>query len=687
MIAFIDMHRDQFGVEAICRILGATECGFITSRGYRAAKSRPACARSIRDEMLVEEVKRIHKENYSVYGVRQMWHAMQHAGWDVGRDQVARLMRIAGLQGVRRGRKPVTTRPGAGPDERPDLVERKFAADRPRQLWVADITYVRILAGFCYVAFITDVFSRRIVGWAVAPTLHTQSLPLLALEHALLSTGASRNDSGLVHHSDRGSQGGFNWWTQHLRSRRVLMGRPAGWLKELTGRSAMISPGAPKTRRSIERRFWKEIATGSSSEDAAGKVGVSAAVGARWFRQGGGMRTIELTEPGGRYLSFPEREEIAVLHAQQVGVREIARRINRDPATISRELRRNAATRGGKLEYRASVAQWKAELMARRPKTAKLVANPKLRNYVQDRLSGDVCHPDGSIVAGPDVPAWKGRSKPRRADRRWVTAWSPEQISHRLEIDYPEDESMRISHEAIYQSLFIEGRGALKRELVACLRTGRSLRVPRARSKNKPQGHVTEDVVLSERPAEAADRAVPGHWEGDLIIGTNRSAIGTVIERKSRATLLVHLPRLDGYGQTPRVKNGPALAGYGAVAMNAALTASMTTLPQQLRKTLTWDRGKELSGHAQFTVETGTKVFFADPHSPWQRPTNENTNGLLRQYFPKGTDLSRWTAQDLEAVALAVNNRPRKVLDWKSPAEVFAEQLQSLEQEGVASTD
>lgn len=465
------------------------------------------------------------------------------------------------------------------------------------------------------------------------------------------------------------------------------MGRPAGWLKELTGRSAMISPGAPKTRRSTERRFWKEIATGSSSEDAAGKVGVSAAVGARWFRQGGGMRTIELTEPGGRYLSFPEREEIAVLHAQQVGVREIARRINRDPATISRELRRNAATRGGKLEYRASVAQWKAELMARRPKTAKLVANPKLRNYVQDRLSGDVCHPDGSIVAGPDVPAWKGRSKPRRADRRWVTAWSPEQISHRLEIDYPEDESMRISHEAIYQSLFIEGRGALKRELVACLRTGRSLRVPRARSKNKPQGHVTEDVVLSERPAEAADRAVPGHWEGDLIIGTNRSAIGTVIERKSRATLLVHLPRLDGYGQTPRVKNGPALAGYGAVAMNAALTASMTTLPQQLRKTLTWDRGKELSGHAQFTVETGTKVFFADPHSPWQRPTNENTNGLLRQYFPKGTDLSRWTAQDLEAVALAVNNRPRKVLDWKSPAEVFAEQLQSLEQEGVASTD
>ena len=206
MIAFIDMHREQFGVEAICRTLRATECGFITSRGYRASKNRKASARSVRDEILIEEVQRIHQENYSVYGVRKMWHAMRHAGWDVGRDQVARLMKIAGLQGVRRGRKPITTRPTAGEDQRPDLVERRFVADRPQQLWVADITYVRILTGFCYVAFITDVFSRRIVGWAVAATLHTQQLPLLALEHALLSTGASRNGIGLIHHSDRGSQ-------------------------------------------------------------------------------------------------------------------------------------------------------------------------------------------------------------------------------------------------------------------------------------------------------------------------------------------------------------------------------------------------------------------------------------------------------------------------------------------------
>jgi IS30 family transposase len=393
-----------------------------------------------------------------------------------------------------------------------------------------------------------------------------------------------------------------------------------------------------------------------------------------------------LTEPTGRYLSFVEREEIAILQAQGHGPREIGRRIGRDASTISRELRRNAATRSTNPGYRATTAQWKAEIAAKRPKKAKLVTNPRLRDYVQDRLAGNVRRPGGAIVAGPTTPSWKGLNKPRRQDRRWSTAWSPEQIAQRLKVDFPDDESMRISHEAIYQSLFIEGRGALKRELVACLRTGRALREPRARSRNKPQGHVTADVVLSERPAEAADRAMPGHWEGDLIIGTGRSAIGTLVERSSRSTLLVHLPRLEGWGEKSYVKNGPSLGGYGAVAMNAALTASMTKLPEQLRKTLTWDRGKELSGHALFALETGTRVFFADPHSPWQRPTNENTNGLLRQYFPKGTDLSRWTAEDLEAVAHALNNRPRKILGWKTPTEVFEEQLRSLQQAGVAST-
>src|SRR5215203_1763712 len=475
------------------------------------------------------------------------------------------------------------------------------------------------------------------------------------------------------------------------RGKKQMAEAPAGgrrqWAADRALRPPMRSPGRPEPSRAVQREFWRLIASGVTTVEAAEAVGVSWPVGSRWFRHAGGMPPISLDEPTGRYLSFSEREEIALLRAREVGVREIARRIGRDAGTISRELRRNAATRGGKPVYRALVAQWKAQQAMKRPKTAKLVDNERLREYVQERLSGSVRRCDGTAVTGPKTPAWKGLNKPHRQDRRWATAWSPEQISHRLRVDFPDDESMRISHEAIYQSLFIEGRGALKRELIACLRTGRALRMPRARSQNKPQGHVTADVVLSERPAEAADRAVPGHWEGDLIIGTGRSAIGTLVERSSRSTILVHLPRLEGWGENPPVKNAPSLGGYGAVAMNAALTKSMTKLPEQLRKTLTWDRGKELSGHAQFALDTRTRVFFADPHSPWQRPTNENTNGLLRQYFPKGTDLSRWSAEDLEAVALAINNRPRKSLDWRTPAEVFNDQLRLLQQPGVATTD
>jgi len=451
-------------------------------------------------------------------------------------------------------------------------------------------------------------------------------------------------------------------------------------------RPTMRSPGRPCPARHVEQEFWRRIAEGIGSEDAAVAVGVSGPVGSRWFRHGGGMPPITLDPPSGRYLSFAEREEIAILRAQDHGVREIARRVGRNPSTISRELRRNAATRSGKSEYRASVAQWKAETAAKRPKTAKLLEHPRLRDYVQDKLAGVLRGPDGVEILGPEVGPWRGRNKPHRQDRRWSTAWSPQQIANRLPIDFPEDESMRISHEAIYQALYIEGRGALKRELVACLRTGRALREPRARSRSKPGGHVTADVVISQRPAEAEDRAVPGHWEGDLIIGLNRSAIGTLVERTTRYTMLVHLPRAEGYGTVAPTKNGPPLGGYGAVAMKNALAATMTTLPEQLRRTLTWDRGKELSQHAQFKIETGTAVYFADPHSPWQRGTNENHNGLLRQYFPKGTDLSRWSAEEMQAVEAALNTRPRKTLEWKTPAEALDEHLQLLHQGGVATT-
>lgn len=245
---------------------------------------------------------------------------------------------------------------------------------------------------------------------------------------------------------------------------------------------------------------------------------------------------------------------------------------------------------------------------------------------------------------------------------------------------------MRISHEAIYQALYVESRGALKRELVTCLRTGRALRAPRARARRQAWAHVTPEVLISERPAEVEDRAVPGHWEGDLLIGLHRSAVGTLVERTTRFTVLVHLPREEGFGTVPRTKNGPALSGYGAESMKTALADTMSTLPEQLRRSLTWDRGKELSQHAAFKVETGIPVFFADPQSPWQRGTNENTNGLLRQYFPKGTDISRWKAEDVAAVTAALNSRPRKVLGWRTPAEALDELLRSGPQTGVAST-
>src|SRR5688500_15585143 len=371
---------------------------------------------------------------------------------------------------------------------------------------------------------------------------------------------------------------------------------------ERAGRVKLHSPGRPGVgRRGERRRFWAAIAAGRSSEDAAVGAGVSPAVGARWFREAGGMAASHLKPSApplsGRYLTFTDREQIALWRAQGHGVREVARRLARAPSTISRELRRNAATRSGGFEYRATTAQWHAERAARRPKPAKLAVNLELRSYVEDRLGGLVQRPDRIAVDGPQV-TWIGRRHGRRRDRRWARSWSPEQISNRLRLDFPDDESMRVSHEAIYQSLYVQGRGALRRELTACLRTGRALRVPRARVRGRGKSFVTGEVMISERPAEAEDRAVPGHWEGDLILGLGSSAIGTLVERSSRFTMLLQLAPLDRR-DGPRAKNGPALTGHGAEAVRDALADAIRTLPEQLRRSLTWDQGAEMVQHAQ----------------------------------------------------------------------------------------
>jgi IS30 family transposase len=302
---------------------------------------------------------------------------------------------------------------------------------------------------------------------------------------------------------------------------------------------------------------------------------------------------------------------------------------------------------------------------------AKLAINAALRHYGQERLAGAVVAPNGATVRGP-VVTWKGRQHGPRQDRQWATAWSPDQIARRLRLDFPDDEAMRISHEAIDQALSVQGRGAVRREVTACLRTGRALRVPRARTRGRGKTFIAPEIMISQRPAEADDRAVPGPWEGDLILGLGSSAIGTLVERTTRFTLLLRLPRMAGHDLGARVKNGPALAGPGAEAVRDAITRTIIPLPEQLRQSLTWDQGAEMSQHARLRIDAGVQVYFCDPHSPWQRGTNETTNGLLRQYFPKGTDLSAHSADDVAAVAIALNARPRKTLGWRTPAEALS---------------
>ncbi|MGH3573344.1 MAG: IS30 family transposase [Pseudonocardiaceae bacterium] len=378
--------------------------------------------------------------------------------------------------------------------------------------------------------------------------------------------------------------------------------------------------GAPGYSRQVQRAFWRLIVAGVQTQAAGLAVGVSKGPSKRWFSEAGGMPPFELSDPSGRYLSIREREEISVLRGH-VSAREIARRLKRSPSTITRELQRNTPREG---PYRAGLAQAHADHRSRRPKQSKLARCAELRQYVQAKLGG-----------------------PQR--------WSPEQISRRVEVDYPDDEAMRISHEAIYKALYVQGRGGLRRELTTCLRTGRTLRKPRRRVDHRRM-RIKGMVMISERPAEVADRAVPGHWEGDLICGTNQgSAIGTLVERTTRFTMLVHLP-----------------GDRSAMAVRDAIAETILTLPTQLRRSLTWDQGRELMEHAQLSIDADLAIYFCDPHSPWQRGTNENTNGLLRQYFPKGTDLSVHSSAELARVATALNGRPRKTLDWKTPAEAFA---------------
>jgi len=369
----------------------------------------------------------------------------------------------------------------------------------------------------------------------------------------------------------------------------------------------------------VQRRFWRSVHDGVTVADAAVAVGVSRKTGYRWFGEAGGVIPSVVDEPSGRYLSFAEREEIACLLAAGAGVRRIARELDRDPATISRELGRN--TTGYRGRYRASMAQTEADKNTRRPKPAKLRTNLRLRKEVQDRLK--LNH-------------------------------SPEQIALRLREDFPEDLEMRVSHETIYRSIYVQGRGALKRDLATHLRTGRALRKPR-RTEGERRGRIPNMINISERPQEVEDRAVPGHWEGDLIVGKDsRSAIGTLVERMTGFAMLLHLP-----------------GDHGALAVQAAMVEQISQLPLTLRQTLTWDQGGEMSNHAQIAAATDLGIYFCDPHSPWQRGSNENTNGLLRQYFPKGTDLSVHGAGYLDFVAAELNNRPRKRLNWRNPAEAL----------------
>lgn len=367
----------------------------------------------------------------------------------------------------------------------------------------------------------------------------------------------------------------------------------------------------------------RRIAAGESFEQAGDAVRCATKTVQRLINAVGGLQPRDGNRSKLR-LSLVEREEISRSLKSGDSLRAIAGRLDRAPSTIAREVHNN----GGRVRYRAVHADEAADRRARRPKQAKLTRCPRLRVEIESML-----------------------------DKRW----SPQQISARLVVEFPDDLEMRVSHETIYQSLFVQSRGALRKELTDCLRTGRTRRRPQGRK--DPGGYIKDMVVISERPAEIEDRAVPGHWEGDLIVGARgKSAIVTLVERQTRYVMLARIGR-----------------DKTSAHVCAAITAQIQRLPEHLVSSLTWDRGKELANHVQFTVDTGVQVYFCDPHSPWQRGSNENTNGLLRQYFPKGTDLAGYDQAHLDEVAFALNDRPRQTLGWMKPCE----KLEAL----VAMTD
>ncbi|MFF4585573.1 IS30 family transposase [Streptomyces sp. NPDC001388] len=379
--------------------------------------------------------------------------------------------------------------------------------------------------------------------------------------------------------------------------------------------------------------YFRLVDQGMTCAEAARAVGINLRTGKRWRngRNASGrskaappINTVvppsaATTPPApSRYLGEAERIHIADRLREKATVRAIAAELGRSPSTVSREIRRNRHPTNG--QYRPHAAQARADARRPRPKPGKIGRTPQLRDFIQDRL---------------------------------MLRWSPEQISHARRRHFADRPEMHVTHETIYQALYVQGRGELRRELTRALRTGRAVRRPRRQAHKRQSRAVKNMVMISERPAEAADRAVPGHWEGDLIVGSSsRSAIATLVERSTRYLMLVHLPD-----------------DHSASAVRNALIDTVRTLPPHLKRSLTWDQGSEMASHRGFSLATDIPVYFCDPASPWQRGSNENTNGLLRQYFPKGSDLSVHTPKDLNTVAAELNSRPRKTLGWETPAE------------------